>query len=105
MNTYLAGYFFSKKALNDMLLKLQKMYNSGEISEEMLIDKLSEAIEKMPDDAKMRLKEQNINLLQFIMNFIKDKKPEDENKNFENNEEEKRKKKPKKGINLLCEIH
>jgi hypothetical protein len=59
----------------------------------------------MPDDAKMRLKEQNINLLQFIMNFIKDKKPEDENKNFENNEEEKRKKKPKKGINLLCEIH
>jgi hypothetical protein len=48
-----------------------------------MIHSLSEAIEKMPDDAKMRLKEQNINLLQFIMNFIKDKKPEDENKNFE----------------------
>lgn len=82
------------KALNDMLLKLQKMYNSGEISEEILIDKLSEAIEKMPGDSKMKLKEQNINLLQFIMNFIKNKKTEDEKENAENTEREKRKKKP-----------
>ena len=79
-----------------MLTQLQKMYISGGISEELLIEKLSEAIEKMPDDAKMKLKEQNINLLQFIMDFIKNKKPKDENVDNETVE----RKKIKKGIKI-----
>lgn len=85
-----------------MLDQLQTLYNSGSITEDHLKQKLQEAIDNLPEEHKMKLKAENVDLIELIMNFIKSKKPEAETE--KPIEEESGRKKVKRGIFSLIGI-
>ena len=60
--------------MTDLLTQLQNLFNSGNLSEDDVKEKLLKALEVIPEEHKKKLKEENIDITEMILNYLKSNK-------------------------------
>ena len=79
--------------LNEMFGQLKSLFDSGGLNENFILEKFQEAMDKIPNEVKDQLKEQNIDLNSLLLQYLTGGNGDEESEN----ENKGRKKRNKKG--------